>query len=118
MVICCPAAEMEAYSKKVGADLINDDANCDRTAVLTTEETARQEISGEDAPSSTSNSVINSKYTRGNNVLSGLTHECGVFGAIACGDWPTSVNNPLSRCCSSNVLNKSTLPLSRSMWPR
>lgn len=24
--------------------------------------------------------------------ISGLTHECGVFGAIACGDWPTQVN--------------------------
>lgn len=24
--------------------------------------------------------------------LSGLTHECGVFGAIACGDWPTEVH--------------------------
>lgn len=25
--------------------------------------------------------------------LSGLTHECGVFGAIACGDWPTEVSD-------------------------
>lgn len=25
-------------------------------------------------------------------VESGLTHECGVFGAIACGDWPTQVD--------------------------
>lgn len=24
-------------------------------------------------------------------VESGLTHECGVFGAIACGEWPTQV---------------------------
>lgn len=39
-----------------------------------------------------SSSTLKSKYTRGNNVLSGLTHECGVFGAIGCGDWPTSVN--------------------------
>lgn len=23
---------------------------------------------------------------------SGLTHECGLFGAIACGDWPTRVS--------------------------
>lgn len=23
--------------------------------------------------------------------ISGLTHECGVFGALACGDWPTDV---------------------------
>lgn len=25
-------------------------------------------------------------------VESGLTHECGVFGAIACGDWPTQMD--------------------------
>lgn len=25
-------------------------------------------------------------------VESGLTHECGVFGAIACGEWPTQVS--------------------------
>ncbi|XP_017140762.1 amidophosphoribosyltransferase [Drosophila miranda] len=24
--------------------------------------------------------------------LTGLTHECGVFGAIACGDWPTQMD--------------------------
>lgn len=24
--------------------------------------------------------------------VTGLTHECGVFGAIACGDWPTQVS--------------------------
>ncbi|KAG4079083.1 hypothetical protein HA402_001054 [Bradysia odoriphaga] len=24
--------------------------------------------------------------------LSGLTHECGVFGALACGDWPTDLD--------------------------
>ncbi|XP_037945867.1 amidophosphoribosyltransferase [Teleopsis dalmanni] len=24
--------------------------------------------------------------------LTGLTHECGVFGAIACGDWPTQID--------------------------
>ena len=23
--------------------------------------------------------------------VTGLTHECGVFGAIACGDWPTQI---------------------------
>lgn len=28
------------------------------------------------------------RYGRG-AVLSGLTHECGVFGAMACGEWPT-----------------------------
>lgn len=26
-------------------------------------------------------------------VPSGLRHECGVFGAIGCGEWPTHVNN-------------------------
>lgn len=24
-------------------------------------------------------------------VTSGLTHECGVFGAIGCGEWPTNL---------------------------
>lgn len=27
-------------------------------------------------------------------VSSGLTHECGVFGAIACNDWPTEIDIP------------------------
>lgn len=52
-------------------------------------------ISANDVDPGTTNpeksTAVNSKYTRGNNVLSGLTHECGVFGAIASGDWPTSV---------------------------
>lgn len=26
------------------------------------------------------------------NEITGLTHECGVFGAIACGDWPTQID--------------------------
>lgn len=26
-------------------------------------------------------------------VESGLTHECGVFGAIACGEWPAKVKS-------------------------
>lgn len=29
-------------------------------------------------------------------VTSGLTHECGVFGAIAAGDWPTEIDIPQS----------------------
>lgn len=55
--------------------------------------------------------TLNSKYTRGNNVLSGLTHECGVFGAIACGDWPTSVRrrNP-SFSYFQELLNLLPLP--------
>ncbi|KAL5277436.1 PPAT family protein [Megaselia abdita] len=28
------------------------------------------------------------------NEVTGLTHECGVFGAIACGDWPTQLDIP------------------------
>lgn len=35
--------------------------------------------------------VFNKRAGRG-KVLTGLTHECGVFGAIACGDWPTQVD--------------------------
>lgn len=31
---------------------------------------------------------INKRIGRG-QVESGLTHECGVFGAIGCGEWPT-----------------------------
>lgn len=30
--------------------------------------------------------------TSRHNDVTGLTHECGVFGAIACGDWPTQVD--------------------------
>lgn len=30
------------------------------------------------------------RFGRG-KVESGLTHECGVFGAIASGDWPTTL---------------------------
>lgn len=29
-------------------------------------------------------------FERG-KIESGLTHECGVFGAIACGEWPAQV---------------------------
>lgn len=31
---------------------------------------------------------INKRKGRG-QVESGLTHECGVFGAIGCGEWPS-----------------------------
>lgn len=31
---------------------------------------------------------VNRRKGRG-QVTSGLTHECGVFGAIGCGEWPT-----------------------------
>lgn len=35
--------------------------------------------------------VVDKRIGRG-VVESGLTHECGVFGAIACGEWPTQVS--------------------------
>lgn len=35
--------------------------------------------------------VVDKRIGRG-IVESGLTHECGVFGAIACGEWPTKVS--------------------------
>lgn len=31
-------------------------------------------------------------------VQSGLTHECGVFGAIGTGDWPTQLDIPQIVC--------------------
>lgn len=31
------------------------------------------------------------RFGRG-RVESGLTHECGVFGAIATGEWPTQID--------------------------
>lgn len=34
--------------------------------------------------------VVDKRIGRG-IVESGLTHECGVFGAIGCGEWPTQV---------------------------
>lgn len=34
--------------------------------------------------------AINKRKGRG-AVTSGLTHECGVFGAIGCGEWPTQL---------------------------
>lgn len=34
---------------------------------------------------------LQKRFGRG-AVLSGLTHECGVFGAMACGEWPTQVS--------------------------
>lgn len=33
---------------------------------------------------------LSKRFGRG-AVESGLTHECGVFGAMACGDWPSQV---------------------------
>lgn len=37
------------------------------------------------------------RYGRG-AVSSGLTHECGVFGAIGTGDWPTQLDIPQIIC--------------------
>jgi hypothetical protein len=36
------------------------------------------------------NFAIEKRRGRG-AVTSGLTHECGVFGAIGCGEWPTTL---------------------------
>lgn len=57
-------------------------------------------------------------------VQSGLTHECGVFGAMACNEWPTQVNKFLGKKiilkilignnCFSSILPK----LFVSVWLR
>lgn len=51
------------------------------------------------AESAKSQEIIKSskRYGRG-AVLSGLTHECGVFGAIGTGDWPTQLDIPQIVC--------------------
>ncbi|XP_063890909.1 amidophosphoribosyltransferase isoform X1 [Helicoverpa armigera] len=41
---------------------------------------------------------VNSKRFGRGAVESGLTHECGVFGAISTGDWPTQVDIPQVIC--------------------
>ncbi|CAH0600817.1 unnamed protein product [Chrysodeixis includens] len=41
---------------------------------------------------------VNSKRFGRGAVQSGLTHECGVFGAISTGDWPTQVDVPQVIC--------------------
>ncbi|CAH1643725.1 unnamed protein product [Spodoptera littoralis] len=41
---------------------------------------------------------LNSKRFGRGAVESGLTHECGVFGAISTGDWPTQVDIPQVIC--------------------
>jgi len=38
--------------------------------------------------------------TRGQR-FTGLTHECGVFGCIAAGDWPSEINVPQVICLSN-----------------
>ncbi|KAH8385613.1 hypothetical protein KR200_003576 [Drosophila serrata] len=40
----------------------------------------------------TSTSVSGTESISASKELTGLTHECGVFGAIACGDWPTQMD--------------------------
>lgn len=42
------------------------------------------------------NSPKQSKRFGRGAVESGLTHECGVFGAMACGDWPSQVEKSLA----------------------
>jgi amidophosphoribosyltransferase len=44
-----------------------------------------------DATTSKHNNLTGKRLGRG-AVQSGLTHECGVFGAIATGDWPTQID--------------------------
>lgn len=39
-----------------------------------------------------SNEASAEKTSSFNKSVSGLTHECGVFAAIACGDWPTNID--------------------------
>ncbi|KAH9629605.1 hypothetical protein HF086_002541 [Spodoptera exigua] len=41
---------------------------------------------------------VNSRRLGRGAVESGLTHECGVFGAISTGDWPTQVDIPQVIC--------------------
>ncbi|XP_017021482.1 amidophosphoribosyltransferase [Drosophila kikkawai] len=40
----------------------------------------------------TSSSIGGTESISASKELTGLTHECGVFGAIACGDWPTQMD--------------------------
>ncbi|KAH8241293.1 hypothetical protein KR032_007456 [Drosophila birchii] len=40
----------------------------------------------------TSTSIGGTVSISASKELTGLTHECGVFGAIACGDWPTQMD--------------------------
>lgn len=42
--------------------------------------------------------------TRGQKT-SGLTHECGVFGCIAAGDWPSQVDVAQVICLGENFSN-------------
>ncbi|XP_068157297.1 amidophosphoribosyltransferase [Drosophila tropicalis] len=52
----------------------------------------QQQHVGEQQVKSTSTSVSTIPTISESKELTGLTHECGVFGAIACGDWPTQID--------------------------
>nr|CAR93231.1 CG2867-PA [Drosophila melanogaster] len=43
-------------------------------------------------PAEAVTSSMESESISASKELTGLTHECGVFGAIACGDWPTQMD--------------------------
>ncbi|XP_034115560.1 amidophosphoribosyltransferase [Drosophila albomicans] len=51
----------------------------------------QQQVEADDAPTLTSTATTTLSISESKE-LTGLTHECGVFGAIACGDWPTQID--------------------------
>lgn len=70
---------------------IDDMENC--LALIKLNNNKKTETTANQNTSSPSSVAVNKRLGRG-AVNSGLTCECGVFGAMACGEWPTQrVNN-------------------------
>nr|XP_049698406.1 amidophosphoribosyltransferase isoform X2 [Helicoverpa armigera] len=69
---------------------------------LNNTQAAMERLGVEDTPGQAKLNVgevkVNSKRFGRGAVESGLTHECGVFGAISTGDWPTQVDIPQVIC--------------------
>ncbi|KAJ8734510.1 hypothetical protein PYW08_013760 [Mythimna loreyi] len=57
-----------------------------------------EEAAGCDARTTPGEVKVNSKRFGRGAVQTGLTHECGVFGAISTGEWPTQVDIPQVIC--------------------
>ena len=91
---CCGSrltAKTEAKVETLTETNTNCNSNCSKNTCNTETECQSQKTK-----------VVNKRIGRG-VVESGLTHECGVFGAIACGEWPTEVIiNAIIKMCNNN----------------
>lgn len=78
MVRDSPCAEMDPKSSTTDSQNTVDDSLALNKLSLDTKDDIKKPLS----------MALQKRFGRG-AVSSGLTHECGVFGAMACGEWPS-----------------------------